>query len=173
MNFYVNWLVTCEMFVLKISLAHLWLASTGEQDTCEWQCLTLARDDGKFQPYKSTEVALKVVVASLRLTTLSMYDSNNRLYMWYILGIIWYIKHKLFDRISLELMLVTLSHDTYTVNTLGKGTYKIHKNLKGWCDKNPIAILLNLWHPQNLHILKVCMYTVENGHIIPMEIRHS
>ena len=41
------------------------------------------------------------------------------------------IKHKLFDRIALELILGTHSHvKYYTVDTLDKGTYKIHKNLK-------------------------------------------
>ena len=44
--FTVNCMVISEIFLLKILLAKLSLASIGEQDTLEWQCLTLARDNG-------------------------------------------------------------------------------------------------------------------------------
>ena len=41
-----------EIFILKISLAKLWLVSNREQDTCEqlrgYIHLTLVRDDSKF-----------------------------------------------------------------------------------------------------------------------------
>ena len=45
-------LAISEIFILKISLAKLLLASIREQDTCEWLHLTLARDDNRFRPYQ-------------------------------------------------------------------------------------------------------------------------
>ena len=67
-------LAICEIFILKIVLAKLWLASVGEQDTYEQLRmrlrLTLVHDDayGKFRPYQLqllNWVALNLIQANL------------------------------------------------------------------------------------------------------------
>ena len=54
----------------KISLAKLWLASIGEQDTCEWLCVTLAKNDGKFWPYQKLFPPLSMLWLTNQLATL-------------------------------------------------------------------------------------------------------
>ena len=58
-----------------------------------------------------------------------LYGPNRGL--WHIPGLFWYIKHRLVDQTSLEVMHDTLSHVTCATHLL-RSAHEICKYLKGW-----------------------------------------
>ena len=87
-------LVICEIIILKILLANLWLVLIGDQNTREWHCLTLARNDGiltlsaaviKVVPKWTSDCHL-VEANSKYIFQAILYGPNSGL--WYILAAI-------------------------------------------------------------------------------------
>ena len=83
-----------KFIVLEILLVKLWLLSTGEQLHFKLQCLSLAIDDGKFQPYH-VQLLRYLLKWSLshwdHIIQIILYGHNIGL--WYVHEQFWCIKH--------------------------------------------------------------------------------